>query len=143
MIHRKHLPKIAWTLGLIALLASCSSISLNGSERVERTELEAYAGQPVDHFTWLGDYQGWKPVSADEALVWTTPTKAYLIKVSPACEDLRSASRIGLTSTLHTVYARKQDYVKVRGERCPIAQIRPVDYGRLQANVAKTDARGS
>jgi hypothetical protein len=38
---------------------------------------------------------------------------------------------------LHTVYSRGLDYVKVRGWRCPIEQIRPVDYGRLQADLRR------
>ena len=129
--------RLACLLGAVALLAACSSISLKEREQTERARIEAYAGQPVDHFTWQGRYDGWKPVSRNEALVWTTPLKAYLIRVSQPCEDLRVATRIGLTSVLNTVYSRKLDSVKVRGERCPIAEIRPVDYERLQADLRK------
>jgi hypothetical protein len=137
MRHRRNASRIAWLLGLMALLAACSSIPLQEREQAERGRIEAYAAQPVDHFTWLGRYDGWKPLSRDEALVWTTPQKAYLIKVASPCEDLRLAARIGLTSTLNTVYSRGLDYVKVRGWRCPIRQIRPVDYGRLQADLRR------
>jgi hypothetical protein len=137
MKHRRRALRIAWLLGLVALLAACSSIPLQEREHAERERIEAYAGQPVDHFTWLGRYDGWKPLSRDEALVWTTPQKAYLIKVASPCEDLRFAGHIGLTSTLDTVYSRGLDYVKVRGWRCPIKQIRPVDYGRLQADLRR------
>jgi hypothetical protein len=132
-----HRTRIALLLGAVALLAACSSISLKPHEQAERSSIEAYAGQPVDHFTWLGRYDGWKPIGKDEALVWTSPEKAYLIKVAPPCEDLRFATRIGLTSSLHTVYSRGLDYMKVRGWRCPIKQIRPVDYGRLQADLRR------
>ncbi|HEU4624314.1 MAG TPA: DUF6491 family protein [Steroidobacteraceae bacterium] len=126
-----------WLLGALALLAGCSSIPLKEREQAERARVEAYAGQPIDHFTWLGRYDGWKPLGPQEALVWTTPSRAYLIKVQQPCEDLRFATHIGLTSTLHTVYSRGLDYVKVRGWRCPIEEIRPVDYGRLQADLRK------
>jgi hypothetical protein len=129
--------RLALLFGLVSLLAACSSISLKEREEAERARIESYAGQPVDHFTWLGRYDGWKPLGKEEALVWTSPDKAYLIKVAPPCEDLRFASHIGLTSTLHTVYSRGLDYVKVRGWRCPITQIRPVDYGRLQADLRR------
>jgi hypothetical protein len=129
--------RIALLLGIVALLAACSSISLKEREQAERARIEAYAGQPVDHFTWLGRYDGWKPIGKEEALVWTSPDKAYLINVAPPCEDLRFATRIGLTSSLHTVYSRGLDYVRVRGWRCPIKQIRPVDYGRLQADLRR------
>lgn len=129
--------RIALLLGVVALLAACSSISLKEREQAERARIEAYAGQPVDHFTGLGRYDGWRPIGKEEALVWTSPDKAYLITVASPCEDLRFASHIGLTSTLHTVYSRGLDYVKVRGWRCPITQIRPVDYGRLQADLRR------
>jgi uncharacterized protein DUF6491 len=128
--------RIALLFCIAALLAACSSISLKEREQAELARIAAYAGQPVDHFTWLGRYDGWKPIGKEEALVWTSPDKAYLIKVAP-CEDLRFASHIGLTSTLHTVYSRGLDYVRVRGSRCPIKQIRPVDYGRLQADLSR------
>jgi hypothetical protein len=120
---------IALLLGIVAMLAACSSIALKQQEHAERARIEAYAGQPVDHFTWLGRYWGWKPISKEQALVWTTPDRGYLIKVEQPCEDLRFADHIGLTSTLHTVYSRGLDYVRVRGWRCPIEEIRPVDYG--------------
>jgi hypothetical protein len=128
---------VALLLAVVALLAACSSISLREREMAERARIEAYAGQPVDHFTWLGRYWGWKPLSKDQALVWTTPDRGYLVKVEAPCEDLRFANHIGLTSTLHTVYSRGLDYVKVRGWRCPIKEIRPVDYGRLQADLRR------
>jgi hypothetical protein len=128
---------VALLLGVVAMLAACSSITLKEREQAERARIEAYSGQPVDHFTWLGRYWGWKPVSKEQALVWTTPDKGYLIKVEQPCEDLRFADHIGLTSTLHTVYSRGLDYVRVRGWRCPIKEIRPVDYGRLQADLRR------
>jgi hypothetical protein len=135
MKHRRNTLRTAWLLGALALLAACSSISVNEREQADRARVEAYAGQPVDHFTWLGRYDGWKPLGPREALVWTTPAKAYLIKVAAPCDDLRFATRIRLTSTLNTVYSRRLDYVKVHGWRCPIEEIRPVDYARLQADL--------
>lgn len=126
---------VALLLAVVALLAACSSISLRAHENVERARIEAYAGQPVDHFTWLGRYWGWKPISKDQALVWTTPNQGYLVKVTAPCDDLRFVDHIALTSTLHTVYSRGLDYVKVRGWRCPIKEIRPVDYGQFQVDL--------
>lgn len=135
MKHASIMRRLAWALPFITLLGACSGIPLKEREAIERQRIEAYAGQPVDHFTWMGRYDGWKPVSRNELLVWTTPNDAYLIQVSPLCEDLRFANRIGLTSTLHTVYSRRLDYVIVRGDRCPIELIRPVDYGQLKQDL--------
>jgi hypothetical protein len=70
--------RLALLFGLVSLLAACSSISLKEREEAERARIESYAGQPVDHFTWLGRYDGWKPLGKEEALVWTSPDKAYL-----------------------------------------------------------------
>ncbi len=123
--------RIAWLFATAALLAACAAIPLKEREQAERDLVLEYAGAPVDHYTWLGRYDGWKPLSANEVLVWTTPSQAYLIRVAPPCEDLRFASHIGLTSTMHTVYTH-MDFVKVRHWRCPISEIRPVDYGRLR-----------
>jgi hypothetical protein len=126
--------RVAWLLGVAALLAACSGIPLKEREHAERARVESYAGEPLRHFTWFGRFDGWKPLGRDEALVWTTPRKAYLVRVDATCDDLRFAHRIGLTSTLSSVYSR-YDYVEVRGRPCRIEEIRPVDYARLQADL--------
>ncbi len=68
--------RIVFLLDAVALLAGCSSIPLKERELAERERIETYAGQPVDHFTWRGRYDGWEALSRDEALVWTTPDRA-------------------------------------------------------------------
>ena len=128
---------MALLLGVLAMLAACSSIALKEREQAEGARIQAYAGQPVHYLTRVGRYWGWKPISNEQALVWTTPDKGYLIKVQQPCEDLRFADRIGLTETLHTVYSGGLDYMRVRGGRCPIEEIRPVDYARLRADLRR------
>ena len=135
-MHLRKTLRVAWLFGLAALLAACSSIPLKEREIAERARIESYVGQPLRHFNWFGRFDGWKAVSQDEALIWTTPAKAYLIKVESPCEDLRFARRIGLTSTLSSVYSR-YDRVLVRGQECRIELIRPVDYGRLRADLGR------
>lgn len=120
-----------WLLVAAALLAACSGIPLEQREAAERARFEAYAGKPVDHFTWLTRYEGWQPISHYQLVVWTDINKAYLVKVSPPCTDLMFARRIGLTSTANTVYAHF-DVVTAEGWRCIIDTIRPVDYLRMQ-----------
>ena len=114
-----------------ALLTSCSGIPLKQREAAERARFEAYAGKPVDHFTWLTRYEGWEPISRNQLVVWTDINKAYLITVFSPCTDLMFARRIGLTSTADTVYAHF-DSVRAEGWRCIIDTIRPVDYRRMQ-----------
>ena len=121
----------AWLLLAAALLASCSGIPLKQREAAERSRFEAYAGKPVDHFTWLTRYEGWEPISPDQLVVWTDINQAYLITVAHPCTNLMFARRIGLTSTADTVYAHF-DFVHAEGWRCMISTIQPVDYLRMQ-----------
>ncbi len=118
-------------LVLTALVAACSSIPLSQRDAAERDRFEAYAGKPVDHFTWLTHYQGWEPISPNQLVVWTDINQAYLITVFKPCTNLMFAHRIGLTSTADTVYAHF-DHVKAEGWTCIIDTIRPVDYLRME-----------
>jgi Family of unknown function (DUF6491) len=130
---RSHL-RTAWLLVAAALLASCSGIPLRQREAAERSRFEAYAGKPVDHFTWLTHYDGWEPISPDQLVVWTDINRAYLITVFHPCTDLMFARRIGLTSTADSVYAHF-DFVHAEGWKCMISTIQPVDYLRMQRDL--------
>lgn len=121
----------AWLLIAAALLAACSGIPLKQREAAERSRFEAYAGKPVDHFTWLTQYEGWEPISPDQLVVWTDINQAYLITVFHPCTDLMFAHRIALTPFANTVYAHF-DPVHVEGWRCIINTIQPVDYLRME-----------
>ena len=120
----------SWLLAA-ALLASCSGIPLKQRDAAERARFEAYAGKPVDHFTWLTDYDGWEPISPDQLVIWTDINQAYLITVFKPCTDLMFARRIALHPTADTVYAHF-DSVRVEGWNCIINTIQPVDYLRMQ-----------
>jgi hypothetical protein len=132
----------AWLLAAAALLTACSGIPLKERDDAQRSRYEAYAGPPIDQFTWLGHYDGWEPISPNELVVWTSPFQAYLIKVAPPCDNLQFANRIGLTSTTDTVSARF-DFVKVHHWRCPIQEIRPIDYQRMRQDMRKQAQAGS
>jgi hypothetical protein len=127
----------AWLLTATVLLSACSGIPLKQRQDEQRARYEAYAGPPIEQFTWLGRYDSWQSIGTNQLVVWTTPFQAYLIKVAPPCENLQFANRIGLTSTANTVSARF-DFVKVgRQWRCPIQEIRPVDYQRMRQDMRK------
>jgi Family of unknown function (DUF6491) len=121
----------------LALLAACSAgIPVRQDPEQVRNRYQAYAGAPIDHFTWLGRYDGWEALGPDELVVFTSVNNAYLLKVSPPCNDLRGAVRVDLTSTGGSVYARL-DSVATRGWRCRILQIRKLDYRRMQADLRR------
>lgn len=126
----------AWMLCAAALLTACSGIPLKQHESAQRSRYEAYAAAPIDKFTWLGRYDSWQAIGTNELVVWTTPFQAYLIKVAPPCDNLEFVNHIGLTSTANTVSARF-DFVKVGRWRCPIQEIRPIDYQRMRQDLRK------
>ncbi|MGH8295799.1 MAG: DUF6491 family protein [Steroidobacteraceae bacterium] len=128
--------RAACLLGCAALLASCSGIPLRQRDAAQRARFEAYAGKPVDHFTWLTRYDGWEPISSDQLVVWTDINRAYLITVFKPCTDLMFARRISLTPTADTIYAHF-DSVHVEGWNCVIKTIQPVDYLRMQHDLRR------
>ena len=123
---------VAATVGLLA--ACVGTIPLHERQQAERDRFNAYAGDPIEEFTWLGRFDSWQPLGRYELAVFTGPSDAYLIKVSPPCDDLQFVNRIGLTSTGSTVHTRF-DAVRTGNWRCPIEEIRRVDYRRLKADL--------
>lgn len=121
-------------LPVLAGLGCCSTFT----DRLEadRVRYESYAGAPVEEISYLGRYDGWKPLSRTQLVIWTTPWDAYLINVAAPCADLPFVNRVTLTTSgLHTIHPRV-DFVKVQGGwNCQIEQIRPVDYRRMQADL--------
>lgn len=123
--------RAACLLVAAALLAACSGIPLEQRDAAERARFEAYAGKPVDHLTWLTEYQGWQPISPNQLVIWTGINDAYLVTVFRPCTDLMFARHIVLHPTAHTLYAHF-DSVHAEGWSCIIDTIRPVDYRRMQ-----------
>jgi len=93
-----------------------------------------YAGEPVRQFNWLGKFDSWEPLSNDQLVVYTTPTSVYLLKVWGPCRNLQFATGMGITSTGKTVYSGL-DSIIVQGQRCPISEIRPVDFEKMRADM--------
>jgi hypothetical protein len=124
-----------------ALLASCKTepgqSADAGGTAIKEDQSSAlarytkFAGEPVKQFTWLGRFDSWEPLSNDQLVVYTTPTEAYLLKVWGPCRDLPFATTMGLSSTGRTVYSGL-DSVVVRGQRCPISEVRPVDVKKMR-----------
>ncbi len=118
-----------------ALLGACQSgIPRHQSQAQIRERYASYAGAPLERFTWLGHFYSWESLGDNQLVVYTTPSDAYLLSVTPPCSDLNWVQSIGLTSTAGTVNARL-DSVKVRDWRCPIAEIRKIDYARMRADM--------
>jgi Family of unknown function (DUF6491) len=104
-----------------------------------RDRYAAYAGPPVDSFTWMGHYNGWEDLGRDRLVLFTSPNDAYLIRVWPSCALPPGIERIGFSTTANTVYARLDavtfDSPGTGPMRCPIEEIRKVDYRAMQADL--------
>ncbi len=122
-------------LAALGLLGACAGgMPMREDPQVVQDRYNAYAGDPVDRFSWLGRFNGWEPIGRYEVVVFTGVSDAYLLRVAPPCDNLQFAQRIGLTSTGSTVYARL-DSVTSGGWRCPIEEIRKIDYKRMRADL--------
>lgn len=83
---------------------------------------DAAGYEQVDRIKHFGRFDNWRVVDRDTVIVWTTPSRAYLIELTRGSPDLRFARIIGVTSTIGTTYA-KLDSVRVRGYDYPIKAI--------------------
>lgn len=90
-----------------------------------------YAGPPIDSFTYLGHYDGFRALGGPYVVIWTTYADAYLIKVRDPCIELPLANRVALTSSVHTV-SRNFDAVLVGQEHCRIGTIQRLDYDAMK-----------
>ena len=86
-----------------------------------------YAGPPVESFTYLGHYNGFRTLGGQDVVIWTTINDAYLIKVLEPCMNLQFANRVELTSAAHTV-TRSIDWVVFDNGRCRIDTMRHINY---------------
>ncbi|MEM8682815.1 MAG: DUF6491 family protein [Pseudomonadota bacterium] len=77
---------------------------------------------------WIGSFgrlHNWRAISRDEIVVWASPSRPYLIKLSHRNPNLRFAHAIGVTS--HTGRITKFESVIADGWRTPIESILALD----------------
>lgn len=117
---------------LAALLASACATQ-DGIERSKGDRLlsryEPYVGEPVKSFTALRQ-DSWQPISRTQLVLWTDINHAYLLTVSNNCPHLMFADAVRVTSTASSISTL--DQVIVRGDRCPIQKIEPIDVQRMK-----------
>jgi hypothetical protein len=102
----------------------------------------AYAGPPLPYFTWVGRLFSWEPLSKDQLVVTVAPGNdgVYLLKIWPPCDVRLAIGGVGISSMTRTVYARSDSITLNTGPssgrvRCPIDEIRRIDYQRMQADL--------
>lgn len=90
----------------------------------------------MGQFTWVTANRSSWAIDRDQLVAWTDINEAYLITVARPCPDLELARHVGIGSTAGTVYARF-DRVFAQGRTCLIKTIQPIDYPRMQRDLAR------
>ena len=127
-------------LSVAIITAACTGIPRRDRDKAALDQYLKYAGPPVDRITYLGHFYNWQAVGQYQLVLWADINDAYLITVSPPCENLVFAQRIGLAPTANTIYARF-DPVLVGHWRCMITEIRPINYKKMQQDLREQRAQ--
>ena len=123
---------------LVVMLTACESVPYAQRMQQRQQAYSAAAGAPVRGFRLVFGAQiySWEPLSDTQLVIYTLPTKAYLLDVW-ACNNLTFTNAIGLTSFADEVQA---GFDKVLTGRpyipCTIKQIRPIDLAQLKLEKA-------
>jgi hypothetical protein len=126
--------RIVAILLLGVLLAACQSVPYAQRMQERQQAYSAAAGTPVRSFRLIfgTDIYSWEALSDTQLVIYTTPTKAYLLDVWP-CNNLTFTNFIGLTSFANEVQA---GFDKVLTGRpyipCIIKQIRPINLAQFK-----------
>lgn len=116
------------TLLALALTAVVASGCASGLSRTRGDQVlaryEPYIGEPIRSFTAFRQ-QSWQPVSRNQLILWTSISDAYLLTVTNNCPDLMFSNSVGVSSTASSISTL--DHVTVRGDRCLIQKIQPID----------------
>lgn len=126
-----HLTRLLALLSVVGLMAGCVAPPPTKADVEAEANFLKFAGPPIEGFTYLGRYSGFRTLGNKELVVWTTYNDAYLIRVLDPCNQLRFANRVGLTSTSKTVN-RHFDFVLADHERCRIDTIQHIDYEAMK-----------
>jgi hypothetical protein len=133
-----------WILPIAALASACAGIPKDDGEAPALARYLAYAGEPVDRFTFPQRIRGWQAVDREHLLVRVGPREAYLLGTGVPCVGLQTSRRIGLTSKVgRTTVTSGRDEIVLEHDRCRITEIRPLDLDRLRADEQAATRDGS
>jgi hypothetical protein len=120
---------ISLALALLALTTAQADTKERYAQRL--AQVMANAGAPVDSVVYRGTYS-WEALGEHSLLLWETPQRAYYVDVQPTCDDFPWAMDI-IVDFRNMTLDSKFDDILVRGRRCRIYEIRPVDVKGLKA----------
>ena len=108
---------------LVSIAILAASVTFAAPSYAARTEATVKSES-----IWIGSFgrlHSWRAISRDEIIVWASPSRPYLIRLSHRNPNLRFAHAIGVTS--HTGRITKFESVIVDGWRTPIKTIIALD----------------
>jgi Family of unknown function (DUF6491) len=144
MKHSKVFPLVS-LLSAAALLAACSTVrTMEWQKTTRQALLDADAGKPVSHITYLDVRPGTgTTVSANQLVTWTdfTQTHAYLVTVGKGCPDLYLNAAY-VTSTGDEVWAHADHVIAAGVFRCDIQTIQPVAWLKVQRDLGRMSPKG-
>ena len=122
--------KAAVIAPILAVLAGCASsgIARRAGDAPGLDLAVPSAGPPIQKIIHSSEYAGWRPLAADQVVVWENEQVGYLVRVSQPCQGLQSANAIELTSLRNEWVRSGIDSVKFTGGECRIVEIRNVDF---------------
>lgn len=119
--------KLRSTVALAALLAIIGTSGAAAKTQGPQLNL----GPSVERI-FLPGLHSWKAVSRQSLILWTSPSRPYLLQLSGPVIGLRFAEHVGIRSTGSSLHARF-DSVIVDGFPYPIASITPLTKGQAKA----------
>jgi hypothetical protein len=107
-------------VSLLALTAGASAAAVDAVE--ERDFPLVTSLEPVDSIPAMTRLHSWSVVDDDTLIVWTSPSRPYLVQLYRPSRELKFAWSIGVTSFGSRIHARF-DSVQVDGFSYPIREI--------------------
>ena len=115
-----------------AALAAEGSKSARELRMDERREfVTGFAGEAQSSVRFSRFYD-FEPLGTDTLLLYESLNRAYLVKIEDFCPDMPTAFKLGVDNSSSSLNVRL-DAIVVRGNRCRIIDIRPVDVKAMKA----------
>jgi hypothetical protein len=119
------------------IVSACTGIPKRTSDQEDLARYLQYAGEPVNSISYLGRYDGWRPLGRDNLVIFTGVNEAYLLTIAGPCNDLPFANRVAIKSSGSTL-SRGDLVIIGRGQRCLITELRPIDYRKMKQDARKS-----
>ena len=132
---------------LSILIAAAASAAVGKSDRQTRMDerrafVSGFAGEARSSVRFSRFYD-FEPLGTDTLLLYESLNRAYLVKIEDFCPDMPTAFKLGVDNSSSSLNIRL-DAIVVRGNRCRIIEIRPVDVKAMKAaQKAKREAAKS